>query len=542
MASDKHLARLMQGTAAWNHWRRQEPLVCPDLESLSLTLAQKQWGETSGGPINLAQSLLRGADLRYATLNDADLSNAILVRADLAGARLRNANLRNANLAHARLDDADLAGAVFGGANLRGADLSGARNLSASQIAAAEGDARTVLPSSLVAPAAWRNGAVVDTPAPISTEAPRPSGEMRFPTATRSHMAPGPQADPLADRSRRTVRAPSRPQAGAMLERAKLAARALPRPQPPKLIAATALAAFLAVLGTLLALRSPEHGIKAAPLGAPPTAIVADTPAPEAEAAPLAPTPTTLTEAGATSAVEDVRGPETARIEAPFAGAVDANATEVVVRLANVAPVRDKSVSTPIDGGKARALVAAYPGRPLAAGNVDETMRRIDLPKPATLAKAPAPEPAAEAPQAPSSPTSVVDYLRAPHNSSEWIGTFIKDFYLSGAAIEEADLRRIYAHEVDYFGKRKTSLDQVTREKASYYRDWPDRHYELVPGSIVIEWKAPEIADVTFKYRYKVSSPGKKSGKGRGRAHLTLDLRGPSGLIIREDGEVTAHN
>jgi hypothetical protein len=327
-----------------------------------------------------------------------------------------------------------------------------------------------------------------------------------------------------------------------MLERAKLAARALPRPQPPKLIAATALAAFLAVLGTLLALRSPEHGIKAAPLGAPPTAIVADTPAPEAEAAPLAPTPTTLTEAGATSAVEDVRGPETARIEAPFAGAVDANATEVVVRLANVAPVRDKSVSTPIDGGKARALVAAYPGRPLAAGNVDETMRRIDLPKPATLAKAPAAEPAAEAPQAPSSPTSVVDYLRAPHNSSEWIGTFIKDFYLSGAAIEEADLRRIYAREVDYFGKRKTSLDQVTREKASYYRDWPDRHYELVPGSIVIEWKAPEIADVTFKYRYKVSSPGKKSGKGRGRAHLTLDLRGPSGLIIREDGEVTAHN
>ncbi len=186
MASDTHLARLKEGAAAWNRWRREEPLVRPDLQGLTLSLAQKQWGETSGGPINLAQSMMREADLRYATLIDADLAGATLVGADLSGARLRNANLRNANLAHARFDNADLAGAHLAGATLSGADLSGARNLSLSQIEAAEGDAKTQLPQKLLAPAAWRNGVGIETRVAVSAEALRAAAEAYAPSVLRS--------------------------------------------------------------------------------------------------------------------------------------------------------------------------------------------------------------------------------------------------------------------------------------------------------------------------------------------------------------------
>jgi hypothetical protein len=201
------------------------------------------------------------------------------------------------------------------------------------------------------------------------------------------------------------------------------------------------------------------------------------------------------------------------------------------------------SQDAPVVGGSAQARIESYVGQAVAAGNVQDTMKRTDLPKPTTLAKAHAPgDGVPEAPQAARTPTSVVDYLSKPNKSSDWIRVFIKDFYLSGKALDDGDLRRIYAHEVDYFGQGKTSLDKVAREKAQYYRLWPSRHYELVPGSLDIAWKSAEVADVSFTYQYKVSAPHKKTGKGRGRAHLTLDLRGHTGLIVREDGEVIARN
>ena len=81
-------------------------------------------------------------------------------------------------------------------------------------------------------------------------------------------------------------------------------------------------------------------------------------------------------------------------------------------------------------------------------------------------------------------------------------------------------------------------LREVARAKQRYYRIWPKRHYELVPGSIVIKWKSDTVAEAIFLYRYAVSAPDQRSQNGRGRAHVTLDLGGPAGLIVREDGEL----
>ncbi|MGC1215025.1 MAG: pentapeptide repeat-containing protein [Micromonospora sp.] len=100
-----------------------------------------------------------GADRRGAVLIGVDLR-----RADLSGANLRGACLIGADLRGVDLGPADLTGADLRGADLRGADLSGCLFLHQSQLDAARGDHRTVLPAALRRPAHWAL-TVVPTPA-----------------------------------------------------------------------------------------------------------------------------------------------------------------------------------------------------------------------------------------------------------------------------------------------------------------------------------------------------------------------------------------
>jgi hypothetical protein len=362
----------------------------------------------------------------------------------------------------------------------------------------------------------------------------------------------------------------------------------------PKIVIATVLAGFagLALLLGIGQFRS-TGDIDAAPLGQP--AVVAES----AAAQEGAPQRLAVSEPGATASVQEVPAgnnvsPIAPAAEAPRAlpvgvleglpvgqssspvVALEATAArpaeppppDTTVRLAfalgteDIPGIQGKSINTPIVGDTAQAFIESYVGQPVQARSVGAPMKRADLPKPKPATKAPVKEvwadPArgpAEAPveearaeplQAPvpqpaRAPTNVVEYLSTPTRSSDWIKVFIRDFYLSESALDEAAIRTIYSNEVAYFGK-STSLEKVAREKAQYYHEWPHRHYELVPGSIDIEWKSAEVADISFTYDYKVSAPRKKPSSGRGRAHLTLDLRGSKGLIVREDGEVIAHN
>ncbi|MCZ7437420.1 pentapeptide repeat-containing protein [Micromonospora sp. WMMC241] len=91
-----------------------------------------------------------GPDRRGATLIGVDLR-----RATLTGANLRGAVLIGADLRGVRLGAADLTGADLRGADLRGADLGECLFLHQSQLDAARGDHRTVLPPTLRRPAHW---------------------------------------------------------------------------------------------------------------------------------------------------------------------------------------------------------------------------------------------------------------------------------------------------------------------------------------------------------------------------------------------------
>jgi hypothetical protein len=158
-ADSKHVEALRRGPRSWNQWRAQNPSLTPNLSGLVLSVAERQMGPISGGPINFAFARLRNASLRFATLTGANLEMADLSNADLCDARLDGANLSGADLSEAQLDRADFAGAKFGGVNLSGASFLDARNLTQQQIDEAIGDSLTVLPPHISRPEGWGGSA-----------------------------------------------------------------------------------------------------------------------------------------------------------------------------------------------------------------------------------------------------------------------------------------------------------------------------------------------------------------------------------------------
>ncbi len=155
MANPQDLEKLCQGPKVWNAWREEQYNRVPDLRNASLTLSQRQFGPSNGGPIDLQDTDLEGAEFRHATLTGANLQRANLVAADLVHARLDGASLAGADLTDAVLDYADLTGASLDGAILIGASLANVRGLTADQIVGTHGDASTVLPGDMLPPDNW---------------------------------------------------------------------------------------------------------------------------------------------------------------------------------------------------------------------------------------------------------------------------------------------------------------------------------------------------------------------------------------------------
>lgn len=96
MANLEHLDPLMQGVEQWNAWRRQNPVLRPDLHGAHLCATRLGGADFHG-------AILTSADLSYADLYKADLSGANLQYADLSYADLNGATLKQAALQHALL-------------------------------------------------------------------------------------------------------------------------------------------------------------------------------------------------------------------------------------------------------------------------------------------------------------------------------------------------------------------------------------------------------------------------------------------------------
>jgi hypothetical protein len=129
MANEEQLARLKQGVADWNAWRRENASIQIDLSSAYLSEA-----DLSGALLmeaNLMGAYLTGANLNGANLTGAYLNGAHLIGAHLMEADLKGALLSGADLTDAQLNGANLTDAQFIGAQLARADLTGAHLMGA---------------------------------------------------------------------------------------------------------------------------------------------------------------------------------------------------------------------------------------------------------------------------------------------------------------------------------------------------------------------------------------------------------------------------
>ena len=140
-----------------------------------------------------------------------------------------------------------------------------------------------------------------------------------------------------------------------------------------------------------------------------------------------------------------------------------------------------------------------------------------------------------------SRPLPILAFMRAPEKSDRWLLELIEKHYLSGAELTEDSVRRIYTGTVAYFGVQ-TALREVSRQKAAYYRRWPNRSYALVPGTLVITWVTPNRAAAAFVYDYRVTSRRAMSKSGRGRVLLEIAFSGSGAHIAAEGGHVFARH
>lgn len=122
-AADREPGEVHQRLASASPSARAETgLRNADLRGASLKKADLR-GKLLGGA-DLRNADMEGADLREADMANADLSGANLGEADLRGAMLEEADLSGANLRFAKLGGAVLEHAKLAGADLWGADLS----------------------------------------------------------------------------------------------------------------------------------------------------------------------------------------------------------------------------------------------------------------------------------------------------------------------------------------------------------------------------------------------------------------------------------
>jgi hypothetical protein len=113
-----------------------QAVVAPVLRRASVAARASQ----PQADVDWAGADLVGADLRRRSLRGADLRGALAMGADLRDADLRHACLLGTDLRGARLHGANLLGAIF---------------LTGPQVASAQGDLSTRLPTPLAPPAHW---------------------------------------------------------------------------------------------------------------------------------------------------------------------------------------------------------------------------------------------------------------------------------------------------------------------------------------------------------------------------------------------------
>lgn len=121
----------------------------------------------------------------------------------------------------------------------------------------------------------------------------------------------------------------------------------------------------------------------------------------------------------------------------------------------------------------------------------------------------------------------------------ERLQEFVETEFHRTADMSAAELRRTYSREVDYYGDRSKSVEEIIADKRNYASRWPDRAFRVKPGTFkAAETSRYGVYEVTYEYDFHVRS-GSRESKGSGQSRLLVDTSGERFVILAENGKVT---
>lgn len=108
---------------------------------------------------------------------------------------------------------------------------------------------------------------------------------------------------------------------------------------------------------------------------------------------------------------------------------------------------------------------------------------------------------------------------------------FIANYLRDGSSNDLRAEMGYYADVVDYFNKERAPREYIRRDVNSYYKRWPERHYEILgPVTVTPGGRAGETA-VRFQVHYRCRSPGHQA-EGRTENVFTVQGLPPHDLRI----------
>ena len=114
--------------------------------------------------------------------------------------------------------------------------------------------------------------------------------------------------------------------------------------------------------------------------------------------------------------------------------------------------------------------------------------------------------------------------------------------WADNARITPAVVDNLYASRVVYYGKSMTTAE-VYRDKLNFIRRWPDRRYQVVPGSVSKACDpAAETCRINAVLHWDKADPRTRQGStGANTITLTLVRQDGTLKIARESGTPVAH-
>ncbi|MFD2608824.1 serine/threonine protein kinase [Deinococcus taklimakanensis] len=143
--------------------------------------------------------------------------------------------------------------------------------------------------------------------------------------------------------------------------------------------------------------------------------------------------------------------------------------------------------------------------------------------------------PAAPPPPPEATPVEALPPSEDPITDEE-VASFVDGYLAAGSGDDLASAMVLYADRVDYFDRGVQARDVLQKDKAGYFKRWPQRAYRRVSDIQTLSEGANDRL-VRFNYSYDLTRPGKQL-TGQAYTDLRLIKTGGKLFITSENGKI----